>query len=172
MRNVCSESRAAGHNARVHEGIRIRAACVALDGEGRVLLVQHRKEGREYWLLPGGGVEQGETLLDAARRELFEETGLEGEVGRLLLVCESIDPGSGRHILHVAFAATVRPGPLHPGYDGRLVDAAWLPSRRLGELPLFPAIGAELLSALDDHLRGPARYLGNVWRDLPGPDDV
>ena len=154
----------------VVKAIRIRVACAAVDGEGRVLLVQHRKEGREYWLLPGGGVEPGETLLDAARRELAEETGLAGEVGRMVLVCESIDPRAGRHIVHVAFAASVAPGALRPGHDGRLVDAAWLPVDDLATLPLFPAIGEELLACHAEGFNGPVRYLGNVWRDLPAPD--
>jgi len=150
--------------------IRIRVACAAVDAAGRVLLVQHRKEGRDYWLLPGGGVEAGETLLEAARRELVEETGLDGEVGRIVLVCESIDAQHGRHIVHVVFAATVGAGALRPGYDGRLVDAAWLPVDQLATLPLFPAVGPELLACHAEGFAGPVRYLGNVWRDLPGPD--
>ena len=149
--------------------IRIRASCVAVDAEGRVLLVQHRKDGREYWLLPGGGVEAGETMVDAARRELFEETGLEGEVGRLLLVCESVDPRTPRHIVHVAFLATIRQGTaLKPGYDGRLVDAAWRPVAELAELALFPAIAAELQACHAEGFEGPVRYLGDVWRDMSG----
>ena len=150
------------------DAIRIRVACAALDGQGNVLLVQHRKHDRDYWLLPGGGVEVGETLLAAAHRELLEETGLRGEIGRLVLVCESIDltnDHAGRHIVHVTFAATVEPGPPTPGRDGRLVDAAWLPVDQLATLPLFPAVGAELLACLREG--GPVRYLGNVWRDQP-----
>lgn len=149
------------------DAIRIRVGCVALDGERRVLLVQHHKDGRDYWLLPGGGVEAGETLQACGRRELMEETGLVGEVGRLLLVCESIDARAGRHIVHVVFAAAVLPGELRPGHDGRLVDAAWRPVEELAELPLFPAIGAELLACHAEGFAGPARYLGNTWRDLP-----
>ncbi|HEV7677493.1 MAG TPA: NUDIX hydrolase [Candidatus Dormibacteraeota bacterium] len=151
-------------------GIRIRVACAAVDELDRVLLVQHRKEGREYWLLPGGGVEVGETMLDAARRELFEETGLEGDIGAVVLVCESIEGRTGRHIVHVTFAATVRSGTLHPGYDGRLVDADWLPVQRLADLTLFPAIGSDLLACHAEGFAGPVRYLGNVWRDMPGLD--
>jgi ADP-ribose pyrophosphatase YjhB (NUDIX family) len=151
-------------------GIRIRAACVAVDGEGRVLLVQHRKHGQEYWLLPGGGVEVGETMVQAARRELFEETGLAGDVGRPLMICESIGVHDERHIVHVAFLATVSAGAIRPGFDGRLVGAAWMPLARLGELPLFPAIGGDLLACHAEGFAGPVRYLGNVWRDLPAPD--
>jgi ADP-ribose pyrophosphatase YjhB (NUDIX family) len=151
-------------------GIRIRAACLAVDGQGRVLLVQHRKQGVEYWLLPGGGVEPGETMLQAARRELFEETGLDGDIGRPLVICESIDARDGRHIVHVTFAATVRSGTLRPGHDGRLVDAAWMPVAQLGEVALFPAIGDDLLACHAEGFAGPTRYLGNVWRDLPVPD--
>jgi ADP-ribose pyrophosphatase YjhB (NUDIX family) len=156
----------------VESAIRIRVACVALDEEEeRVLLVQHRKDERDYWLLPGGGVEAGETLASAAQRELREETGLDGEVGRLLLLCESIDAHTGRHILHVAFVATVHPGALRPGHDGRLVGAAWLPVEQLATLPLFPAVGTELLACRAEGFAGPVRYLGNVWRDLPALDE-
>lgn len=44
--------------------------------DGRVLLIKHRRLGT--WLPVGGEIEPGETPLEAARRELFEETGLEG----------------------------------------------------------------------------------------------
>jgi hypothetical protein len=99
-----------------------------------------------------------------------------GVVGRIVLLCESIEEGGGgRHILHVTFAATVAPGELRPGYDRRLVDAAWVDAARLAELPLFPAIGAELLQCYEERFAGPVRYLGNVWRDIPadapGADD-
>ncbi|MGH2378908.1 MAG: NUDIX hydrolase [Candidatus Limnocylindria bacterium] len=54
------------------------AVLLALDGEGRVLLVQQR--GGPYkgaWLLPGGGLEEGESFEEALRREVVEETCLE-----------------------------------------------------------------------------------------------
>ena len=55
---------------------RIRVSAV-LRWEGRVLLCRHEKSGRgEYWLLPGGGVNSGESLVEGLRRELTEEVGI------------------------------------------------------------------------------------------------
>ena len=52
-----------------------------------ILLIQHHEHqsGRSYWLLPGGGLEPGESEEDCVRREMNEETGLEVQVERLLL---------------------------------------------------------------------------------------
>jgi 8-oxo-dGTP pyrophosphatase MutT (NUDIX family) len=49
-----------------------------MDLDGRVLLFRGRSlvQHDQYWFTPGGGMEPGESLLDAARRELMEETGL------------------------------------------------------------------------------------------------
>jgi 8-oxo-dGTP diphosphatase len=151
--------------------IRIRVACAVVDGEGRVLLVRHAKSGRDYWLLPGGGVEEGETIVEAGRREVREETGLDAEIGRLLLVAESIEPPEhGRHIVHLVFAATVASGAIHPGLDGRIVDAAWMPVERLPWLEMRPNIAGELMECIGEGMSGPVRMLGNVWRDVRYPE--
>lgn len=145
--------------------IRIRVAVCLLDGD-RVLLVEHEKEGRRYWLLPGGGVEMGETLVDAAAREVREETGFDVEVGRLLLVCESIEPISRRrtrHLVNLVFAGRMLGGTLRPGLDGRLVDAGWQPVSRLAVLPMYPPIGSAVAACCAEGLEGPVRSLGNVW---------
>jgi ADP-ribose pyrophosphatase YjhB (NUDIX family) len=73
-----------------------------------LLLCRHEKPGKEYWLLPGGGVNAGESLVDALDRELAEELGLDGvAVEGPVAICESIapvqDPGA-KHVVHIMFA--------------------------------------------------------------------
>jgi ADP-ribose pyrophosphatase YjhB (NUDIX family) len=138
-------------------------ALICRDGE--VLLVRHEKGGHSYWLVPGGGVDAGETMVEAAARELLEETGFDVEIGRLLLVCEAIDPKpGGRHILNAVFAGTVRGGTLAVGVDKALRDARWQPLAALSDLEMFPPIGAELLALCKEEGAGPVRVLGNTWR--------
>ena len=48
----------------------------------RVLMVKHRQHGEEWWCLPGGGQEPGETPLQGALRELSEECNVSGTVVR------------------------------------------------------------------------------------------
>ena len=48
---------------------------IAADAHGRVLLVRHSYHASQTWMLPGGGLGTGESALDAASRELAEETG-------------------------------------------------------------------------------------------------
>ena len=74
---------------------RIRVSAI-LRWENRLLLCRHEKGDREYWLLPGGGVDSGESLVKALHRELHEEVGIEEElpVEGPVAVVDSISPAS------------------------------------------------------------------------------
>ena len=88
---------------------RIRVSAI-LRWNDRLLLCRHEKPGKEYWLLPGGGVNSGESLLTALHRELAEEVGIEEQLpfeGPVALV-DSIAPSASvaaKHVVHIVFSA-------------------------------------------------------------------
>jgi ADP-ribose pyrophosphatase YjhB (NUDIX family) len=61
---------------------------------GRLLLLNQDTDSGRSWSLPGGKLENGETLARALVREMKEETGLDVEPGRLLYVCDHCQPRS------------------------------------------------------------------------------
>jgi ADP-ribose pyrophosphatase YjhB (NUDIX family) len=146
-------------------GVRIRVAACLRRGDD-ILLVQHEKRAAWYWLLPGGGLDYGETLIEATRREAREETGFEIEVGRLIIVCEAIEPG-GRHIVNLVFTGEITGGELAVGQnDKSLRDAAWQPRSALTRLPMFPPIGEVIEESWQKDFKGEVKVLGNVWKPL------
>ena len=52
------------------------AGCVITDDEGRLLLIHRNTGKREWWEIPGGGIEPGETPKETAAREVSEELGI------------------------------------------------------------------------------------------------
>ena len=144
--------------------IRIRAAGILVRG-AEILLVRHEKDGRSYWLLPGGGVDYGETAGEALCREFREEVGLEIRVGRLVLVHDSVPPDRHRQVLNLTFLVEAEPGEVKPGPDGVLKEARFHPWAALPGLTVFPDVKKELLEGLKSAWNSPAIYLGNRWDD-------
>ena len=98
---------------------RVRVSAV-LRWDDQILLCRHEKPGKEYWLLPGGGVNSGESLVDALHRELNEEIGIDEEIpveGPVAIV-DSIAPErslSQKHVVQIIFAGDL---------TGRSLEAA------------------------------------------------
>jgi ADP-ribose pyrophosphatase len=124
-------------------------AIVAVDTDGRVALVRQRREAvREYLLeLPAGTLEEGESPLESARRELEEETGLTGGSWRELGGFYTT-PGFCRERMHVFVAEGVEAGVAKPEEDEELELVHWDVgeiNERIGELEDAKTIAGLLL---------------------------
>jgi|SRR4051812_10043867 mutator protein MutT len=78
--------------------VKTRVTGICLE-DGRILLLNQDTDGPRTWSLPGGKVEDGETLAEALVREMREETGVEVETGRLLYLCDH----TAAHVVHITF---------------------------------------------------------------------
>ncbi|MET0429552.1 MAG: NUDIX hydrolase [Microvirga sp.] len=128
----------------------ILAASVAVFRNGRVLLASRgRPPGEGLYSLPGGRVEPGETLADAALRELREEVGIEaGVIGRLgwVEVIERDESGRVRqHLVVAAHAAAWMAGEPRTGPEAK--DVRWTTERDAAELPVTEGLAAILAEA-------------------------
>lgn len=145
---------------------RVRVAALMLL-DNRVVLVRHRKAGASYYLLPGGGVEYGESLSDALRREVLEETGLAITVGQPLLINDTIDPEASRHLVNITFSAEITGGEITvPADDVRVEGVETVDPAALSGLDLRPPIAAELRDVLTRSETAPVTYIGP--RFIPG----
>jgi 8-oxo-dGTP diphosphatase len=123
--------------------------CVVFDKTGRVLLVRRKNAPfRGRYALPGGFVEVDETVEDACRRELREETGV--EAGALRLIGVYSDPGRDPrgHTCSVAFLTRVSSVAAQAGDDA--AAAEWVVDWRSLTLAFDHALilrDAELLAA-------------------------
>lgn len=84
---------------------RVRVAGVLIE-DGKILLIEHKKNDKKYWLIPGGGVDWGESTKEAIIREFKEETNLDIEVNRFLFLSETIAPDKEKHVINLYFEIT------------------------------------------------------------------
>jgi ADP-ribose pyrophosphatase YjhB (NUDIX family) len=124
---------------------RLHASAALVDTSGRLLLVREAKQdSRGKWNLPGGHVDHGEFIADAARRETREETGLEVTFSGLVGVYSG--PVSARFVFRAeSMAGNARAG-------DEILDVRW-------------AEIEQLLQTSDDELVSPAT-LKRVAQDL------
>ncbi len=150
----------------MHRQPRIRVSALILRNGDGLLLLRHEKEGRPYWLLPGGGVEAGETLERALARELAEECGFHdiAVVAPVALV-ESIAPAGvpdGKHVVHLIYHVEVSPGAIEmvASRDETVRNHRVVRRRELADVDLRPPI-QRFLERFEPG--DPFVSLGRVW---------
>jgi ADP-ribose pyrophosphatase YjhB (NUDIX family) len=135
----------------------------------RLLLVRQGRPNQPRWMLPGGGVDPGESMAVALARELSEELGCnQVAVAEPCALVESIAPeshASGRHLIHVVFRVDV-PSPDQigvgqpEGNDPAVKEVRWVARDEILKLPLHPPIGGYLKGYAPG---GDFQYFGSLW---------
>ncbi|MGD6956667.1 NUDIX domain-containing protein [Rossellomorea aquimaris] len=137
--------------------------------DDKILLTKNKDGNGYFYLFPGGGQEQGETLHEALKRECIEEIGREVEVGELIHIREYI----GRNHEHASFDYDVHqmefyfrcsmfnemdkdPAPSNP--DSHQVGVEWMDLNELTNCRLYPK---KIIHYLNKDL-APVVYLGDI----------
>ncbi|MBD5554871.1 MAG: NUDIX hydrolase [Roseburia sp.] len=110
----------------------VRVTGILIEDEQILVVKQKLSESRD-WSLPGGRLERGETLEQALKREIKEETGLIVEVGKLLYIC---DVGtSSNTVLHITFSIERKGGvitlPTNEYDENPIHDVRFIPVKDL-----------------------------------------
>jgi len=148
--------------------IRMRVSVVVVHEE-QILLIQEESNGTVVYSLPGGGIEFQESIADATKREVREETGMDVTFERLLWVDERIDTQTpGKHTVGIGVLAKLVPHPelktpAPGGVEGeQIVWAGWVSLEAFRNLPLDNLSRREQVwKALHDPQYVPS-YIGNV----------
>ncbi|MEM7443382.1 MAG: NUDIX hydrolase [Pseudomonadota bacterium] len=114
---------------------------VVVWSDDRVLLIQRGKSpGKGEWSLPGGSQELGETLFEAAAREVLEETGLTVRPAAILTAVDNIvrdpDGAIAYHYTIIDVLAELVGGEVTPGDDAQ--DARWANLAEMKQLVAWP----------------------------------
>lgn len=134
-------------------------------GELKVLLIQRALEPfKGKWVLPGGFVHVDETLDEAARRELAEETGLENVFLEQLYTFGTVKRDPRERVVSVAYYALVKLSDHHAKAATDAANAQWFP---VSQLPKLAFDHAEIVALALTRLQGKVRYQPIGFELLP-----
>lgn len=129
--------------------VRVRPSALIMDQDS-ILMIEYRDEQGLHYNLPGGGAEPGETMIDAVKREVFEETLADIVVGELAFAYEfaphhqSGEYRSDIHTLYLVFECKLSenscPPELPETPDPDQTAVRWLSLTELDHIVLYPNI--------------------------------
>lgn len=141
--------------------IRVRAGALIIEN-GSILLAEFCEENGLHYNLPAGGVEKGESLVEAVKREAMEEAGVDVEVGPIVIVYE-YEPGlnddkygSKPHEIFLLFDCKIKENsiskmPKKP--DLNQTGVKWVSLTELNQVVLYPKISTHILKYANNKSR-------------------
>lgn len=142
---------------------RVRVAGILIEDD-KILLIEHLKKDKRYWLVPGGGVDWGESTAEALIREYKEETNLDISVEKFLFLSETIAPDKQKHVINLYFQIKVLKNSIENmqlGNEKNLIDLRFITKNEIENIKLYPNIKTQLIQLLNKEEITP--YLGLLW---------
>lgn len=113
--------------------IRIGIAAIVKNFNGEILMIKRKKApAKDLWGFPGGEIEFGETIEEATKREVKEETGFNVEVGKMLTVGEAIERENDIHRVVIVSEAEIKSGNPKPSDDA--ADIMWFSIEKINQI--------------------------------------
>ena len=139
---------------------RVRVAGI-LEEDGKLLLIEHTKNDKSYWLLPGGGVDWGESIEEAVKREFLEETNLVVEIEEFLFISETLAPDKTKHVINLYFRVSRVSGEMALGDDVVLSDLKFFSLEEMEKIKIYPNVNGILKKIMKKESY--ENFLGMIW---------
>jgi 8-oxo-dGTP diphosphatase len=129
--------------------------------DNKILTLKYVYNDQPLYALPGGNVEDNESVKDTLVRELQEELGIDIEVNELFSVAETYNPTKKTNILHLTFVSEITNGTPIPNQEQTTtLGVEWLNIETLSEKNLYPNISTQIKLSSDNYHTN--KYLGTL----------